>query len=440
MVVVADNDKPGLEHAQEILHSLTPVAASTVVVRAKTGKDAADHLAAGLSVDEFENITDKLDHLIDKTETPPDPPTDLFRRWTTAELLAEPDEFTWLISGLLAEPTYGQIAGEMKTLKTDISGFIQVGLAAGIPIFDRFHPGHARTVLSYVGEGGRIPYTRRLRRIAAAMGVRLQDIPLEFSFDVAPVTSLVFQESLARDLAELGPALVCLDPLYAYHGDKTKASDLHAEGGLLNAVSKPCGDAGASLAIVNHYNQTGSGNGLKRITMAGSGEWADSWILLAHREDPAVDAGQFHLTMQIGSRQWGGTIWDLDLNIGHFDEDTGCHDGDITWDLRRSAGGPSGKPATESPKAAACRLAILEVLADRPWKLTKTEIQERVGGNRTTFAMALASLVDDCRIRHDQVTRDEGGTVKKRPLWGLIDNPGQLGTADVAPPRTTEDR
>jgi hypothetical protein len=42
---------------------------------------------------------------------------------------------------------------------------------------------------------------------------------------------------------------------------------------------------------------------LKRITMAGSGEWADSRLLLEHREPPDVESGIFRLTIDVGSRQ-----------------------------------------------------------------------------------------------------------------------------------------
>jgi len=271
-------------------------------------------------------------------------PVDLFRRWTMAELLAEPDEFEWLVRGLLAQPTYGQIAGEMKTLKSYIAGFLAVGMAGGVPIFDRFTPNGARPVLAYVGEGGRSLWTRRIRRICSSMGVDPGDLDLHPIFDVAPIPSMVFQESLRRDLDHLGPALVTLDPLYTYHGTATRASDLHQEGALLNLLSGPCVEAGASLLAVNHMNQTGSGMSLKRITMAGSGEWADSWLLLEHRDTPDVENGVFRLTLEIGSRQWGGTTWDLDLDIGRFDMDTGSHDGQITWDLNRAS--PGGAAAT----------------------------------------------------------------------------------------------
>ncbi len=211
-----------------------------------------------------------------------------------------------------------------------------------------------------------------------------------------------------------------------------KASDLHQEATVLNGLSVPCADAGASLLVTNHMNQTGAGVSLKRITMAGSGEWADSWVLLAHREDPDVANGQFRLGVEIGSRQWGGTSWELDIDIGRFDEDTGTHDGDITWDLRTANGTtkPAKDPKTDV-KVLEARQAICEVVADRPWRLTKTEVQERVGGSRTTFATAINSLVDDGLIRHDQVARDEAGTTKTRPLWGLITNPGQDEPADV---------
>jgi hypothetical protein len=250
------------------------------------------------------------------------------------------------------------------------------------------------------------------------MGVNPAELDLHPVFDVAPISSVKFQESLRRDLDEIQPGLLTLDPLYTYHGMATRASDLHQEGALLNQLSVPCMDAGASLLVVNHMNQTGSGMSLKRITMAGSGEWADSWMLLAHREDPDVDAGLFRLTLDIGSRQWGGTTWDLDLDIGRFDEDTGSHDGEITWDICR-ASPMSSKAEAVTSKARQTQMAIREVLADCPWSLTKTELRVRVGGSHAVFDSALSDLVDRGEIAHDKRKRTESGIEKNRPLWGL---------------------
>lgn len=53
VVVVADKDDAGRKHAREVKRSLVGVARSVRVVEARTGKDAADHLDAGHSLDEF---------------------------------------------------------------------------------------------------------------------------------------------------------------------------------------------------------------------------------------------------------------------------------------------------------------------------------------------------------------------------------------------------
>lgn len=47
VTIVADRDRAGREHAQQVVTSLLPVARSIEVVQARYGKDAADHLAQG---------------------------------------------------------------------------------------------------------------------------------------------------------------------------------------------------------------------------------------------------------------------------------------------------------------------------------------------------------------------------------------------------------
>jgi DNA primase len=44
VVIVADKDAPGLEHAKKVALSLEPYARSIKIVEALIGKDAADHL------------------------------------------------------------------------------------------------------------------------------------------------------------------------------------------------------------------------------------------------------------------------------------------------------------------------------------------------------------------------------------------------------------
>ena len=53
VILVADCDDPGRKHAIQIAEILAEVAASVIIVEAMIGKDAADHLAAGKSLDDF---------------------------------------------------------------------------------------------------------------------------------------------------------------------------------------------------------------------------------------------------------------------------------------------------------------------------------------------------------------------------------------------------
>jgi hypothetical protein len=53
IVVIADRDEPGTRHARDVVESLKGKVASLGVVHAKSGKDAADHVAASHGLDEL---------------------------------------------------------------------------------------------------------------------------------------------------------------------------------------------------------------------------------------------------------------------------------------------------------------------------------------------------------------------------------------------------
>jgi hypothetical protein len=349
---------------------------------------------------------------------------DLFRRYSPSDLLAaDVLDVKWLLRGALCSPTYGMVAGPQKALKSTVARMVAVATAGAVPLFDRFGPGQGPApVLTYVGEGGRIPYTRNMVRIARAMGLRFADLPIFSSFDVAPIGTARFLDSLERDLDETGARLFILDPLYSFHGAKTDSANLHQEGALLNAALRPCQERGVTFLICNHFNKGGSGGGLSRITMAGGGEWCDSWLLIDHRETPDVAAGKFQLKLDLGSRQWGGSTWHLDLHIGRFDEDTGEHDGDITWHVRRATGtATSGSPGDKDIDT---RQAILGVLADRPGA-TKTDVFSLVKGNRERFHKAFNDLADRRAIAHDQTGKSAGKTGRPAIHWHLPEIPDQ---------------
>lgn len=108
--------------------------------------------------------------------------------------------------------------------------------------------------------------------------------------------------------------------------------------------------------------------------------------------------------------------WDLDLNIGAFDLDTGTHDGDITWDLRLASERKANKADQKSQDI---KQVVVEIIRDREWELTKSQVVEQVGGNKGAARKIFQSLAGVGVIVCDKRSRKEGEGHKSREVWGL---------------------
>lgn len=350
----------------------------------------------------------------------------MFTRVSAADLAAAPPKMTWAAQGLLIDPTYGVIAGEQKTLKTYLAMFIALGIASGEPVLDEFVVPKARPVHLYVGEGGRVPFQRRLQRVAQALDLDLAKLNLSASFETAPILSDEFKATLARDLNDFGSdALFILDPLYAFHGSEVDAGNLYKRGAMLTAFSGPVSEAGASALIVDHFTKTGNGTDLNRIQQAGVQQWADSWLLMRHRRAADVEQGQFFLGLDVGSRQWGGMPWSLDLSVGRLDADSGEHDGAVTWELRKGHEGHDGGTSKAGQASEKALQFLSSRLRDDPWQHTQSELEDLCGGNSKAFrdafdAMKKEGLVVSCNVRR---IRDGGSRRTQRTVWAKAGAP-----------------
>jgi len=74
VVVVADDDEPGLAHARAWFDLLSAGAAQVRLTKPASGKDASDHLSAGKSLSELVIIADTADEDEDEAELPDTPP------------------------------------------------------------------------------------------------------------------------------------------------------------------------------------------------------------------------------------------------------------------------------------------------------------------------------------------------------------------------------
>jgi AAA domain-containing protein len=106
-IVIADKDKPGRAHAAQVVELAGGVgAASVLTVEAKTGKDAADHIAAGHTLDELVPVTDD-----GRDRHHDDGPDDSPKLWSALDL-APAEQPRWLATNRLPRAAVSLLVGD----------------------------------------------------------------------------------------------------------------------------------------------------------------------------------------------------------------------------------------------------------------------------------------------------------------------------------------
>jgi hypothetical protein len=235
-------------------------------------------------------------------------------------------------------------------------------------------------------------------------------------FDAAPADSQEWRDAVNAALDTFQPGLVVLDPLYAFHPPNIEAQNLYSRGQMLTELNTLLGRE-AAFVVADHFKKTGSGAlDLDSIAQVGMSQWADSWILQRHRSPAQVDQGEFFLEVEFGSRQWGGRAWEVDWHLGAFDDDTGEHEGEVTWDVRPSTGRPASgeRRATTNFEADA-----LQVLRDHPEGLPKTQLRTKMTGNQQKRIEAIEALVAKGWLVPKKV-EDKDSVGRKRTVTVLV--------------------
>ena len=358
----------------------------------------------------------------------------------------------WLARGLWALDTHGELAGPQKALKTYLALLLAVGAAGGVPVLGHWAVERPHRVLLFVGEGGEGLFLRRLARLCEAHGVTPHMIRehLRYTVQTASLQSPTFTKGLQEQLDDFAPSLVLIDPYYSFAPPLVDGRNLYQQGSALDSVGQLVRSHGAGLLFTNHFNQTGTGVGLQRITMAGHAEWCDSWLLVNHREKPDVDRGRFRLSLDVGSRQWGGGTFDVDFDIGRYDIDTDEHVGQLRFRVQRETAAAADD--TDRRKVDEAKLSLIRVWNQRrgpnrgkPW--TKTEwLDATVGVGKQYQRAAFAELLDAGRIICTTGTRQNTrGSARTVELFALSDTPtpavltASESGADELPRRTASD-
>lgn len=250
VIVVADKDEPGRRHAQQVVDLLGGIAESTVIVEAKTGKDAADHILAGHDLAELVIVAED----------------------TVAPSLVsvrlsdvEPERITWLWPGRMP-------AGKLVTLDGDPSlgkSTLALTFAATITNGGKWPDNTAcktpGDVILLSGEDG-LADTVRPRLDAAGADVTrvhaVQGITLEDGTLVPPTLGDVRQlEQLIRQTAA---RLLIVDVLMAYlpgKVDSHKDQDIRR---VLSALAAMADSTGCTVLLLRHLNKAKGGDPLYR--------------------------------------------------------------------------------------------------------------------------------------------------------------------------------
>jgi len=197
VVVVPDQDEAGARYRQNVVSTLTDFAASVRLGRPAVGKDAADHVAAGHTLDE-----------LDVRDLPPTHRTVKLTR--ASDIRVRP--VRWLWEGRVALGTLALLGGREGIGKSTVGYTLAADLTRGRLPGVNF--GTARSVIVCATEDS-WEHTIKPRLMAADA-----DCDLIYRVDVATPEGMDTSLSLPRDLVELersvrevGAALILLDPL-----------------------------------------------------------------------------------------------------------------------------------------------------------------------------------------------------------------------------------
>ncbi len=166
VVVVADRDNEGREHARRIAQSLEGVAASVSVVEAAVGKDASDHLAAGKTVDEFVALQEDADEEQRRPE--------VLRELDVERMLSTPPPpVPWIVEPILARGCVTMLAGREGRGKSMLALALAsaIGRATGLIDVAGMRVGLSGHVLYVDAENGEHEAHRRIHGLSVQSGM-----------------------------------------------------------------------------------------------------------------------------------------------------------------------------------------------------------------------------------------------------------------------------
>lgn len=239
VTIVADNDEQGRRYALALQTRLEPVAHRVRVVCSPKAKDAADHLAMGLSVAEFVDLDDAPE-----VEAAPEPDRHRLRVLNRSELDSiRPPE--WLVDGIFTTgltTLFGPSGGGKSFVGVDWSCHVSTGL----PWFGRQVK---RKRVLYIAAEGASGLARRVRSWEKDRGARADD--LYVAPQASNAMSVPDMVLLSQEIQERQIGMVVVDTLARSMtgGDENAAQDI---GIVVNALEQIKATHDCAVVLIHH--------------------------------------------------------------------------------------------------------------------------------------------------------------------------------------------
>jgi 5S rRNA maturation endonuclease (ribonuclease M5) len=350
VIVIADRDEPGREHAADVAAHLQHVARSVVITEPAEGKDATDHLAAGRTLDELVRKRPAGSFTVIELEP-------------ALEYVPPP---TLICSERLYLGGVHTVTGPPDCGKTTLACWWMLEAIR-----------EGRTVLFLDEEGGRELVTEKFQALGAVQGERIAYV--EFPSrgwnmaDIAALSALVIERA---------PAIIVWDSSAAFLAraglDENAAADVTK---FYAQVLIPCARLyGAAVLVIDHDTKNaepsryarGSGAKLAATDVAYKVE-----LIKAFSKDTD---GLSKLQVTKDRRGWLDRSYDISFEHGRV----------LTLTFKPTTGSDF-RPTHTMAK-------INDVLMKHPG-LTRNDLYDRVGGNEKYFRQARAALLDEGYIR-----------------------------------------
>ena len=413
VVILPDNDDPGMEHAQKMAKSLLDIAKSIKVIELPglpEKGDVSDWLAAG-------NTKSDLQLLVKES---PEWGIEPIHKFISSEELYRTDFQTeYLVEGLLVKGQPGGIFGHKKCLKTNISIDLALSLACKHPFLGKFHVSKAVNVAVMSGESGAATIKETARRIAMSKGWSLDQVAKAFwSFDVPRIMDQSHLDDLKRFIKKNEIQVMILDPTYLMmSGLGGDAGNLFEVGKYLMPLTELSQETGCTLVICHHMRKKSNfmksfdPPELEDISWSGFQEWVRQWILLSRRErfDPDKP-GEHRLWFSYGGSAGHSGEWGLNISEGSKDDEGGRR-----WDVEVVSSSQARSEVIEEKELAKedkktkrekqdCE-EILKVLKDSPDGDTTSKLSEKAGMSNARGTRALQLLLEKDQVQTCTIKR-----------------------------------